>query len=177
MPWTAGGKPHKALRPASIEREHVLPGRLPAMLRVRTTAVGSLCGVCARAQLRDTCDLFCFKRQRRLSLRFLASLPAGPGHPGRHARLDRGRAHRAAAVPPLRAPGGRRQPAGPPARDLPLGQGAWLVRAATPCAPDIASTPCSRTNRWQRTRHALMPSMWSSKGAWLAPNDSFGDCF
>lgn len=77
MPWTAGGKPHKALRPASIEREHVLPGRLPAMLRVRTTAVGSLCGVCARAQLRDTCDLFCFKRQRRLSLRFLASYLLG----------------------------------------------------------------------------------------------------
>jgi len=31
----------------------------------------------ARAQLRDTCDLFCFKRQRRLSLRFLASYLLG----------------------------------------------------------------------------------------------------
>ena len=33
--------------------------------------------MCARAQLRDTCDLFCFKRQRRLSLRFLASYLLG----------------------------------------------------------------------------------------------------
>lgn len=34
-------------------------------------------GMRARAQLRDTCDLFCFKRQRRLSLRFLASYLLG----------------------------------------------------------------------------------------------------
>ena len=51
--------------------------QLRAMLDVCSTAVGSLCGGCARAQLRDTCDLFCFKRQRRLSLRFLASYLLG----------------------------------------------------------------------------------------------------
>ena len=73
----AQGKLHIMCPILPASPKHVLSNQLPAALHLCSTVVGSLNGICARAQLRDTCDLFCFKRQRRLSLRFLASYLLG----------------------------------------------------------------------------------------------------